>query len=93
MKPDVEDRVMQTIAAQVPADTPEPTVDIPATVLAAEFMARQTREPVLIAGSPGFAPTSEPAGEFVPEYGFSVSDETVSGWDGFAGLVQHSYPP
>lgn len=71
---DVEERVMQTIAAQVPVDTPEPTADIPATLIAAELIARQTREPVLVAGSPGFSPTSGPS-EFVPQYGFSVSDE------------------
>ena len=72
---DVEARVMQTIAAQVPTDTLEPTVDIPATLIAVELIARQTREPVLGAGGLGFGSTSEPAGEFVPEYGFSVSDE------------------
>ena len=76
---DVEERVMQTIAAQVPVDIPEPTADIPATVVAAELIARQTREPVLVAGSPGFSPPSEVVDEFVPKYGFSVSDERFLG--------------
>ena len=72
---DVEERVMQTIAAQVLVDVPEPTADIPATLIAAELIAWQTREPVLVDGSPGFSSPSEPVAEFVPRYGFSVSDE------------------
>ena len=74
---EVDERVQQTIAAQAPTDTPEPTVDVPATLVAAEEAARATRAATTGGvNSPGFAPTASPAESAgAHRYGLSETDK------------------
>ena len=68
---DVQARVEQTIAAQVPTETPIPTPDIPQTLVAMEMAAQATRSLETASSSPGF--TDREPEKF--GYVLSVSDE------------------